>query len=325
MSWEGGPQDFDLALYDDSFGPALVTSVTQGAPEVVSWDLVDGQTYYLSIDGWDGGPGEWRLNYALGGCDQTTDDPTEVTAGTQGYYFLDSLGGGLCGTLPTVGNDGLTYTGDVDPVEIITDEPGFWTFNLDWEASPGDYDLQIEDLAHTIIHDRSARSSAPPESARVLLNGGWVYYLNVAGWEGNPGAWHIEYAWDGPAPCALMVTETGDDPWDLGVIASQGTTCGDLWGGGNNLGEYSADVDSLRFAPDSTGDWTFELSWEDIPGNNFDLILTDQSGVVLSESMQSGDSQPEVVTWGLVEHQVYFIEVAGWEGEQGWWVLDFDH
>ena len=115
---------------------------------------------------------------------EVADDWTEENIGTV------AKGDTLCGSVWTTGNNGSTWTGDVDVLYFQASGSGSWKFTLSWSGS-ADYDLALFDGAGNVVASDARESNTSPETIQTNITNGNNYYLFVGGWSGATGDWEI--------------------------------------------------------------------------------------------------------------------------------------
>lgn len=95
-----------------------------------------------------------------------------------------------CGDIHRTGNDGSTWTADIDFVEFTAGSTGDWTFTLTWSGG-ADYDLILFDDANREVDRAAASSNSPPERLTTRLSAGKSYKLLIGGWSGAATAYTV--------------------------------------------------------------------------------------------------------------------------------------
>ena len=94
----------------------------------------------------------------------------------------------VCGNLYSVSS----WTGDIDYVIFTAASSATHVVQLSWTESGADYDIWLVDMSTGLEVDSSLVSSTGgPETIRTALVGGTEYFVQIAGWSGNPGDWTL--------------------------------------------------------------------------------------------------------------------------------------
>jgi hypothetical protein len=102
----------------------------------------------------------------------------------------------VSGVASTVSNDGSTWTGDIDFIAFQVPAAGTVNITLDWAEGAADYDLALYNVVNDQLNFLIESYYDKPEAITgQAVSDGELYFIFIAGWEGNPGDWTllIEY------------------------------------------------------------------------------------------------------------------------------------
>ncbi len=97
--------------------------------------------------------------------------------------------GTINGNMYATGNDGYSFTADIDYVKFRLARSGTFSFTLSWDEAAGDYDLYLMDADLEVIN--SAATYDFPEELGASLDADTDYFIAVAGWDGPGGNYSI--------------------------------------------------------------------------------------------------------------------------------------
>ncbi|MBT3224094.1 MAG: hypothetical protein HN348_33920 [Proteobacteria bacterium] len=310
LDWSSAT-DNNVWLFDESMNALNgSTASSLDGPEWFTHELVGGTSYYVVIGGWEGEKSFWRLEIEnLDDCDTSVVESGDTSGEVEDVGAV-SDGTKVCGNTYDAAND-------LDYVSFTPDTTGYWEASLIWWAG-GDYDLFVTYADGTEIVGAASFSYAPPERAMALLLAGETYHFIVDAYSGNASDWQVQFRYLQPPPCANPLTEGN---WDIGILPTEGTFCGDLFDASNDGSSYTGDTDTIAFEVAAAGDWKFSLYWfkDDL---DYDLYLYDDQSEL---GTSAGIDMPEEFTVTLESSHTYYIDVAGWDGGgPAWWVVSYD-
>ncbi len=123
---------------------------------------------------------------------------------------------------------------------------------------------------------------------------------------------------------STTLSESGNDlgsASNLGTISIPAELNGNLSSAGNSNGAYSGDMDWIKFKPQSTGTWTFSLTWTS-NSSDYDMHLLNTGMTTLANAVTNGSSQPENFQYGVTSGTTYYLVVAGWSGNGGSYTVE---
>jgi hypothetical protein len=101
----------------------------------------------------------------------------------------------LCGDIWGAGNDGSSYTSDIDFIGFHVTTATTLTFSLTWDDMGSDYDLALiyNDLwfGWSYLNYSETDGTIQPESFTATLDSYTTYYLRVGAWSGKPSNWQV--------------------------------------------------------------------------------------------------------------------------------------
>jgi len=133
--------------------------------------------------------GEINLNSCDSIVTEISDEVTDISVVSPPHT--------ICGSLESVSNDGVQYTGDRDIVSFQVSEGGSHDVCMAWNQPASDYDLYlyagstIDSESSTIIAYGST-SGGDGESFNAMLEADTTYSVVVVGWTGPVGEWGIK-------------------------------------------------------------------------------------------------------------------------------------
>ncbi len=115
-----------------------------------------------------------------------------------GIEWIQNLGtpdGGICitGTI-ACGNDGQSFSNDLDLFAFQVDAAATGDFLLAWGDAAGDMDFTLSDANDTVIHEFEEGGS-PETMNGVELDPANQYFLRIGCWMGNDTEYQMNVTW----------------------------------------------------------------------------------------------------------------------------------
>ena len=193
LNFPEGNQDYDVLMLDPNTGSWLDTSgASTSRPEHTQVRVTAGQPVIFWVAGWEGDPGVYTLDISYYFVREVEPNDSGSTAQDLGT-FSDGYAVTIIGDIALTGNDGSSWTGDVDLFVIWPDANGKMSYNLQWDdQSPNsDYDIVLIDgtTGSAIDGYAGATANRPEAATDVAVSAGVPYLLLIAGWDGGPGGY----------------------------------------------------------------------------------------------------------------------------------------
>lgn len=316
----GLADDLNLALYNSQENLLAASNQSGNQDDVVTYNLVKGQHYYLGITAVGVAQSAYALNLDLpvetGGSDQVN----AIDIGDAG----DTL---AAATVITIGETGEAtasgYNGFVsdnnDYYSFVAQASGQATVTLDGLAE--DLNLSLYDAQGNLLLE-AAHAGISAETLQLAVTQGQTYFVRIS----PEGTAQSVYTLSLNLPIDLGGNDTvnGTDIGDASNQRSEASAVSlDEQGDANVIGYAgfaSDDGDFFSITAPASGLTSITLSEL---SQNLDLLLYDHQGSLLTQSSQT-DAQSETILFSLSENQTYFVQVSALGNAQSSYTLNLD-